>query len=637
MPKSRFAGGCAVMVLTAAGCGLFPANPKPDVVVPANPTMIGYVDPSAVDGLVTMTMTEGEDAPRRVHISYPWLKDAPTLNEALRQEAERQLLDFRVAADTSRPASTGRPDAGGADSATNADGTGDADGVDSAGATSTEEVDSAGTASTEEVDSAGTASTEEVDSAGTASTDGTAEVDGIATAVGAGARPELNVDWQLVAASPDVIGVRLRTGRHLGVDWGKSSRTLWYDRSRGTVIGSAGLLSGRVTLEHLTRLVRDGLADRGTAVDRSRVTADADLFDSMAFNRNGDLVVEFDDCQVASCSLGRVAVAVPAERVVSWLSATGRRAQHSPRTVGRTFAPGVFDVSAEAGGPSAGGGGPTDFGGALTVPQADAPSATDPQAPAATDPQGVTDPQAPAATTPQAPGVTAPGSAERASEQVDCAVAKCVALTFDDGPGPDTPRLLDLLRERGARATFFTVGVNAAADPWLLGRMTAEGHEVGNHSWAHRDLTRLTTSKLIDTLDRTQDLITAHSGRRPTLARAPYGAVNEEVRDAARRLGLTLVGWDVNTVAPAETAGAATAGRPKAETIARRAVEGAHDGAVILLHDTSGAAVDAVPAIVEGLRGKGYALVTVGELYGDSGPGTELAEGSGKNATAGGP
>ncbi|MFI7438377.1 polysaccharide deacetylase family protein [Nonomuraea indica] len=621
MPKTRTVGGVAALVLAASGCGLFPASSERDVVVPANPTMIGYVDPSAIDGLVTMTMTEGEDAARRVHIRYPQLESAPTLNEALRQEAQRQLLAFRATAAAWRPTTTGRPNQGGADGSVGADTAADGN-------------------RTADTDTA-------ADGNRTADTNTAAGADRIAGEDGA-ARPELNVDWQLVAASPDVIGVRLRTGQHVGVDCGRSTRTLWYDRRRDVVTGSAGLLSGQVTLDHLTRMVREGLAGRGAAVDRGRVTADPELFDSMAFNRNGDLVVEFDDCQIGSCALGRVAVAVPTERVVSWLSATGRRAQLSPRAAGMSLTPGPVGDPFEGGAPFGGLGVPAGFGSTVTAPRAGAP---DPAAPRAGAPHpaapraGASGPAAPQAqarrpgsggSSARVPGATAPGSAGR-SERVDCAVAKCVALTFNDGPGPETPRLLDMLRDLGARATFFVVGANATADPWLLGRMAGEGHEIGNHSWTHRDLSQLSASKVLDSLGRTQDLIAVHAGRKPVLARAPYGAVSEEVRDAAHRLGLTLVGWDVNTVAPTETTGVSATGRPTAETIARRAVAGARDGAVIQLHDTSGAAVDATPAIVGALRGKGYALVTVAELYGDSGSRPEPGEGSAKAAAPGRP
>ncbi|NRQ32506.1 polysaccharide deacetylase family protein [Nonomuraea sp. NN258] len=202
-----------------------------------------------------------------------------------------------------------------------------------------------------------------------------------------------------------------------------------------------------------------------------------------------------------------------------------------------------------------------------------------------------------------------PGSADRPGS-VDCAATKCVALTFDDGPGPDTGKLLDVLNAAGARATFFTVGTSAAAQPELLRRMSAEGHLIGNHTWAHRDLAKESTSKITDAFDRTADTVNAIIGQTPKLARAPYGSVDKDVRNVARALGLALVNWDVDTQD-------ANARDPR--TVADRAVAGAHPGAVILMHDTRRTTVDAVPDILKRLRGKGYTFVTVPELYGSAG------------------
>ncbi|NUR27987.1 MAG: polysaccharide deacetylase family protein, partial [Catenulispora sp.] len=362
-------------------------------------------------------------------------------------------------------------------------------------------------------------------------------------------RPELNMDWQLDAMTEDVIGVRLRTGEFLGANWGNSIVTYWYDRPTDTAFSSPGLLDGERGLRGVADLAREELGDRGEEVDQHEVTADSALFDSLSFNRNGDLVVEFDDCQVGPCSLGRVAVAVPARQVEPLLSAAGRRAQVQVR---------------EAATP--------------------APTAT--------------------------PRVTITHSPEAASNltcSVDCGgKRKCVALTFDDGPGPYTDRLLDVLREQDARATFFAVGTNAVAYPWLLRRMSNEGHLVGNHSWSHRDLSKLSTSKIADSLGRTQDMITDAIGQTPALMRPPYGAVDGNVRAVARKLGLKPVMWDVD---PRDGSY-----RDPAQ-LADRVVRETRNGSVVLLHDIQRTTVDAVPDILKQLRGKGYSFVTVPELY----------------------
>ncbi|MFB4289006.1 polysaccharide deacetylase family protein [Nonomuraea sp. ATR24] len=363
-------------------------------------------------------------------------------------------------------------------------------------------------------------------------------------------RPELNVDWQLAAAG-DVVGVRLRTGEYRGADWGNATRTFWYDRHTGRATGSAGLLAGTDALREVSRLVRNGLKERGPDVDRDQVSAERGKLDSMAFNADGDLVVEFDDCQIGPCSLGRLAVAVPAAKVTPLLSPTGLRAQQSVRESARQVARAAYT-----------------------------------------------------------PKRSVPATASDRAGTVDCAAVKCVALTFDDGPGPYTAELLDVLREAGARATFFPVGSGVAAEPELLRRMRDEGHLVGNHTWDHRDLSRLPTSKIADQLGRAGDAVAAAIGQRPTLVRAPYGEVSLDVRNVARERKLSLVGWDVDS--------RDRQGGDPAE-IAARTVRQAHPGAIVLMHDLDRTAVDAVPGILEELQGKGYAFVTVPELYGTAG------------------
>jgi peptidoglycan/xylan/chitin deacetylase (PgdA/CDA1 family) len=472
MRKKRFFGGIALLVLSAAGGGLATASSEHehDVLVPAEPTMIDFVDPATVDGLGTRTLggDEGESAGRYVHISYPRLPDAPRLNTALRAEAARVLRGFRDATRFDAP----RP------------------------------------------------------------------------------RPELNMDWQLTAASGEIVGVRLRTGESLGDGWSSSTSTFWYDRKTGQATGSPGLLAGPSALRDLTHLVRSQLAKRGTPTTAHELTGDQ--LDSMAFNHDGDLVVEFDDCQIGPCSLGRVAVAVPAREVGPLLSPTGQTAQRAVRTAAEQAS----------------------------------------------------------ATVPKTVPTPSPEAASNQAGSVDCAETKCVALTFDDGPGPETPRLLDTLHEEKARATFFTIGINVAARPDLVRRMSAEGHLVANHTWAHRDLSQLPTSKIADSLGRTQDAITATIGERPTLLRAPYGAVSEDVTDVAGEMGLAIVGWDVD----------AGDGRvDDAKTITGRVTGQVRAGSIVLMHNVNKTIVDAVPDIVKRLRGKGYTLVTVPELYGTAG------------------
>jgi peptidoglycan/xylan/chitin deacetylase (PgdA/CDA1 family) len=182
-----------------------------------------------------------------------------------------------------------------------------------------------------------------------------------------------------------------------------------------------------------------------------------------------------------------------------------------------------------------------------------------------------------------------------------------VALTFDDGPGRHTARLLEVLAAQDVRATFFLVGREVLAHPDLARAQAAAGHAIGNHSFTHPDLTTLDAAHLADEIDRTSDAIAAATGVRPTLARPPYGATDPAVAAALGERGLVEVLWDVDT---GDWKG------QDAATTARNALSGADDGAVILMHDTLEATVDAVPAIVDGLRERGFTFVTVPDLSG---------------------
>lgn len=155
-----------------------------------------------------------------------------------------------------------------------------------------------------------------------------------------------------------------------------------------------------------------------------------------------------------------------------------------------------------------------------------------------------------------------------------------LALTFDDGPDPDsTPRFLDRLAQLDLRATFFLLGQMAVRSPDLTRRLADEGHEVAVHSWDHTNhLRHLPGRRTRDQLARTTDLLEAQTGVRPTLFRPPYGALTTAGLSAARDLGLTTVLWTAwgkdwtRTCTPASVLAQATAG--------------VLDGGTVLLHDS---------------------------------------------------
>ena len=150
-------------------------------------------------------------------------------------------------------------------------------------------------------------------------------------------------------------------------------------------------------------------------------------------------------------------------------------------------------------------------------------------------------------------------------------------LTFDDGPDPRwTPQVLDVLARHHVAATFFIVGKRADAYPSLVRRIVAQGHTVANHTYTHVDLRTVSEQRFHDEVDRTQRAL-GPDGRR--CLRPPYGSTDQRVRDWTADAGYHLQLWTTDT-------GDYTL--PGAEVIADRIVAGAHDGAVILLHDAGG-------------------------------------------------
>lgn len=188
--------------------------------------------------------------------------------------------------------------------------------------------------------------------------------------------------------------------------------------------------------------------------------------------------------------------------------------------------------------------------------------------------------------------------------KIDCDRVKCVALTFDDGPGPYTAGLLDTLKRRGVRATFFMLGENVAAHRDVVRRMALEGHELANHSWSHPSLTGLPSAEVRSQIERTQKAVMeASGGVEPILMRPPYGATNKRV---GRVIGMPLILWSVDTLDWRY--------RDVARDV-RVGIKEAKSGGIILFHDIHKASVESIPKVVDGLKKRGFTLVTVSELF----------------------
>lgn len=189
-----------------------------------------------------------------------------------------------------------------------------------------------------------------------------------------------------------------------------------------------------------------------------------------------------------------------------------------------------------------------------------------------------------------------------------------IAMTFDDGPsGPNTPRLLDLAAKKHIRLTFFLIGENAAHYPALVQRELAEGHQVGNHSYTHPVLSKMSDEAVRSELQKTQDAIIDAAGYKPVLMRPPYGAMTPAQRRwVAREFGFKIILWDVD---PLDWK------NPGPEVVARRIIAATRPGSIILSHDIHSGTVDAMPQVFDTLLAKGFKFVTVSELVAmDKGP-----------------
>lgn len=201
-----------------------------------------------------------------------------------------------------------------------------------------------------------------------------------------------------------------------------------------------------------------------------------------------------------------------------------------------------------------------------------------------------------------------------AVKPVDCRHLKCVALTFDDGPNRSTADLLKVLRRAHVRATFFMLGIQVQQFPQVARAVARGGHEIGDHTWDHKDLTRMSPHDVKVEIARARTEIAHATGREPQLFRPPYGSTTPTVARLAGALGMPEVLWDVDTQDWLYR---------HPHDVQHNAVGAAFPGAIILMHDIYPSTVAAVPAIIKQLRERGYTLVTVSQLYGRMRPGVE--------------
>lgn len=183
---------------------------------------------------------------------------------------------------------------------------------------------------------------------------------------------------------------------------------------------------------------------------------------------------------------------------------------------------------------------------------------------------------------------------------------KKIALTFDDGPHPYyTEQLLNGLKERGAKATFFVMGKQAEAHPELVLRMQEEGHLIGNHTYSHIQLGKGNRETFKSELIKTNELLLGITGEEPQYVRPPYGSWDKSFES---ELTMIPVLW---TIDPMDWCSSDVNG------IVRKVTKKAEENAVILMHDEYKSSVTAALEIVDILQKQGYEFVTVDEILFD--------------------
>lgn len=181
-----------------------------------------------------------------------------------------------------------------------------------------------------------------------------------------------------------------------------------------------------------------------------------------------------------------------------------------------------------------------------------------------------------------------------------------VALTFDDGPHPGyTDTLVDILSRYNAKATFFVVGKQAERHPELLKLISSHGHEIGNHTYSHTKLRKLSKLKISSEVEKTSKIIKEIIKKDVKLFRPPGGDINKEIQNFITSLGYKVILWDIFSNDLSQLS---------KEEIYNNVIKNVKDGSIILFHSGSLKTLNLLPQLIKELMKMGYELVTVSEI-----------------------
>ena len=193
-----------------------------------------------------------------------------------------------------------------------------------------------------------------------------------------------------------------------------------------------------------------------------------------------------------------------------------------------------------------------------------------------------------------------------------------IALTFDDGPNFEgSPALLDILYEKGVKATFFVIGIEAEQNPDLVFRMSDFGHDVGNHTYNHIRMNSASPKTSLEEIRMTNAVIESITGVKPRFFRPPGGSCPPAVGSELKKMGMEMIGWTINAEDYTEfneNFEIEENYQKLADDLAAKVLREARPGAIVLMHNGSKETLLALPKIIDGLRAQGYGFVTVSEL-----------------------
>lgn len=377
------------------------------------------------------------------------------------------------------------------------------------------------------------------------------------------------LDWVLISSGKESLGFLLTVKTEADKVVQTRMTAVWFDNRTNRAVPSAGLVRPGFWPQ-LTARVADLAKTQN--VDQAKVTAalaspafPLGTGPALGFAANGDMVVSFSGRTVKDAP-EPVQIVVPSEEAVHYLTEFGLRGQAGAKA-------------------------PAANSGQTTVPTQPDPDLTPPT----TSPsQGATPSSRPEVVD------------DRPNAQLtpDCRRLKCVALTFDDGPGPETTAAIRHLQAAKVGATFFVLGTSVQNSTAGLAATALAGMDVESHTWVHTSMPGRTDAQLTEQVAKNADAIEKVTGLRPTLVRPPYGAKDARVAGLVGGHGGAIVNWSIDTL-DWQT-------RDTAKTVA--AASNPSPGDIILLHDIHATSVAAVPGILTALKQKGFVVVPVTEL-----------------------